>query len=368
MNVLVTGSKGFIGKNICLYLSEFTKVKVFTFDRLDSYVELEDRLARADIVIHLAGENRPKLLIDFEKVNTKLTQTICKILSKQNNQATVVLTSSIQALSDTDYGRSKFAAEEAVRKLNKTNGNPVSIYRLPGIFGKWCRPNYNSVVATFCHNVANGLSIQVDDPLKVLKLVHIDDVVASLVDHITSCSSELNYPSISPEFEITLGALAKKIKSFKASRTSLEIGNVGVGLGRALYSTYISYLPKESFSYDIPMHTDNRGIFVEFFKNKEVGQFSFLTVLPGFTRGSHYHHTKTEKFIVVKGVSSFGFRHMITNEKYYLEVTGDKQIIVESIPGWAHDITNVGSEELIIMVWANEIYNRELDDTFPSKV
>jgi len=366
--VLVTGSKGFIGKNICLYLSEFTEVEVLSFDRSDSESELEDRLVSANIIIHLAGENRPKLSTDYEKVNTKLTQSICKILGKQNNQATVVLASSIQAISDTDYGRSKFAAEEAVIQLNKSNGNPVAIYRLPGVFGKWCRPNYNSVVSTFCHNVANGFSIQVDDAQKVLKLVHIDDVVASLVGQITSCSSELNFSLVRPEFEITVGALAEQIKSFQVSRTSLELGYVGEGLGRALYSTYVSYLPKEKFSYDIPMHIDNRGIFVEFFKNKEVGQFSFLTVSPGLTRGSHYHHTKTEKFVVVKGVASFGFRHMITNEKHYLEVSGDKSMIVETIPGWAHDITNVGSEELIVMVWANEIYNRELADTIPSAV
>jgi len=368
LKVLVTGSKGFVGKNICLYLSEFTEIKVLTFDRSDSVSELEDRVASADIIIHLAGENRPKLSTDFEAVNTMLTQSICKILSNQNSQATVVLASSIQALSDSDYGRSKLAAEEAVIQLNKSNGNPVAIYRLPGVFGKWCRPNYNSVVATFCHNMANDLPIQVNDSQKVLKLVHIDDVVASLVDQITSRQSELNFPLVSPEFEITIGALAEKIKLFQVSRTSLELGFVGEGLGRALYSTYISYLPKDKFSYDIPMHIDNRGIFVEFFKNKKVGQFSFLTAGPGFTRGSHYHHTKTEKFVVIKGVASFGFRHMITNEKHYLEVCGDEPMIVETIPGWAHDITNVGSEELIVMVWANEIYNRELADTIPSAV
>ena len=349
-------------------MSEFTEIKVLTFDRSDSESELEDRIASADIIIHLAGENRPKLSTDFEAVNTKLTQSICKILSNQHSQASVVLASSIQALSDSDYGRSKFAAEEAVIQLNKSNGNPVAIYRLPGVFGKWCRPNYNSVVATFCHNMANDLPIQVNDSQKVLKLVHIDDVVASLVGHITSRLSELSFPLVTPEFEITLGALAEQIKSFQVSRTSLELGFVGEGLGRALYSTYISYLPKDKFSYDIPMHIDNRGIFVEFFKNKEVGQFSFLTAGPGVTRGSHYHHTKTEKFVVVKGVASFGFRHMITNEKHYLEVCGDEPMIVETIPGWAHDVTNVGSEELIVMVWANEIYNRELADTIPSAV
>ena len=366
--MLVTGSKGFIGKNLCLYLREFSEIKVITFDRANSEDELEDLVVSADIIIHLAGENRPKSVTDFEVVNTKLTQSICKILSDHDSQATVVLASSIQALLDSDYGRSKFAAEEAVIKLNKSNGNPVAIYRLPGVFGKWCRPNYNSVVATFCHNVANALPIQVNNAQKVLKLVHIDDVVACLVGQITSRSSGLDFPLVSPEFEITIEALAEKIKSFQASRTSLELGFVGEGFGRALYSTYISYLPKEKFSYNIPMHTDSRGVFVEFFKNKEAGQFSFLTAGPGVTRGSHYHQTKTEKFVVIRGVASFGFRHMITNETHYLETCGDESMIVETIPGWAHDITNVGSEELIVMVWANEIYTRELADTIPSAV
>ena len=366
--MLITGSKGFVGKNICLYLSELTEIKVLTFDRSDSEFELEDRLASADVIIHLAGENRPKLLTDFEEVNVKLTQTICKILSKHNNKATVVLASSTQALSDTDYGKSKFAAEEAVKELNISNGNPVAIYRFPGIFGKWCRPNYNSVVATFCYNMANGLPIKVNHKHKLLKLVHIDDVVTSLVGQIKNCSSKINFPQVSPEFEITVEALAEKIKSFQVSRTSLELSYVGEGLERALYSTYISYLPKDKFSYDVPMNIDHRGVFVEFFKNKEVGQFSFLTVNPGLTRGSHYHHTKTEKFVVIKGVASFGFRHMITNEKYYIKVSGEKSVIVETIPGWAHEIKNVGSQELIVMVWANEIYNQDLTDTIPSEV
>jgi UDP-2-acetamido-2,6-beta-L-arabino-hexul-4-ose reductase len=279
-----------------------------------------------------------------------------------------VLASSTQALLDSDYGRSKLAAEEAVIKLYKSNGNPVAIYRLPGVFGKWCRPNYNSVVATFCYNVANALPIQVNNAQKNLKLAHIDDVVASLVGQITSRSSGLSFPLVSPEFEISIGALAAKIKSFHVSRTSLELGFVGEGFGRALYSTYISYLPKEKFSYNIPMHTDSRGVFVEFFKNREAGQFSFFTAGPGVTRGSHYHQTKTEKFVVIRGVASFGFRHMITNETHRLETCGDESIIVETIPGWAHEIINVGSEELIVMVWANEIYNRELADTIPSAV
>lgn len=368
MKVLVTGSKGFVGKNFCLYLSEFTEIEVLTFDRSDSLFDLEKRLASADVIIHLAGENRPKLSTDFEEINIKLTQTICKFLDKNNNKAPVVLASSIQALSDTNYGKSKFAAEEVVKQLNIKNGNPVAIYRFPGVFGKWCRPNYNSVVATFCHNVAYGLPIQVNDERKVLKLVHIDDVVTSLVSEIKSCSSKLNFPQVIPEYEITVGELAKQIKSFKVSRTSLELSYVGEGLGRALYSTYISYLPKDKFAYDIPMNIDHRGVFVEFFKNKEVGQFSFLTVKPGLTRGSHYHHTKTEKFVVIKGVASFGFRHMISNDTYYLEVRGEKSMIVETIPGWAHEIKNVGSQELIVMVWANEIYNRELADTIPSTV
>lgn len=368
MKVLITGSKGFVGKNICLYLRSFPQFEILTFDRSDTVFDLETILASIDVIIHLAGENRPKLSTDFDKVNAKLTQTICNILNKQNNQAKVILASSIHAISDTDYGRSKFAAEQALIKLNESNGNQVTIFRFPGIFGKWCKPNYNSVVATFCHNFANGLSIKVNDAQKVLKLVYIDDVVASLTSQITNYSSKVSYPSVKPEFEVTLGSLAEQVKSFRKSRKSLELDAVAKGLSRALYSTYVSYLPKNKFSFDIPAHNDVRGSFVEFFKNKEVGQFSFLTVNPGFSRGSHFHHTKTEKFIVVKGSASFGFRHMITNEKHYLEVSDEKPKIVETIPGWAHNITNIGSDDLIALVWANEIYNSKLPDTIPSPV
>lgn len=368
MNVLVTGSKGFIGKNLCLFLAEFPDIKLATFDRVDSEDKLLELLLNTDVIIHLAGENRPKSVVDFDLVNTKLTQSICKILNDYDIQASILLASSTHALLNTDYGRSKLAAEEAVVELNRNKGNPTAIYRLPSVFGKWCKPSYNSVVATFCHNIANDMPIHVDDENKLLKLAHIDDVVISFLQRIKNPPIELEYPLLFPEYEVTIGAVVEQLRSFQSSRASLLLDDVGMGFERALYSTYISYLPKKKFSYNIPMHEDSRGVFVEFFKNKEAGQFSFLTARSGVTRGSHYHHTKTEKFVVIKGTASFGFRNLITNETHHLKTSGDESKIVETIPGWAHDITNVGSDELIVMVWANEIYNRQLPDTIASEV
>ena len=368
LNILVTGSKGFIGKNLCLYLTEFPNVQVDTFDREDSEERLVELLLRSDVIVHLAGENRPQSAGDFELVNTKLTQLICKILGDHDSGASILLASSTHALLDTEYGRSKLAAEEAVVQLNMQKGNSVAIYRLPSIFGKWCRPNYNSVVATFCHNLANDMPIRVDDENTLLTLAHIDDLISSFVQKITNPPRGLEYPRLAPEYQVTIGAIAAQLQLFQTSRNSLLLDDVGTGFERVLYSTYISYLPKDKFSYKIPMHEDSRGVFVEFFKNNQAGQFSFLTANSGVTRGSHYHHTKTEKFVVIKGQAQFGFRNLITNETHYLATSGDESKIVETIPGWAHEITNIGSKELIVLVWANEIYNRQVPDTVISEV
>ena len=288
-----------------------------------------------------------------------------KILGKTTP---VLLASSAQAEQDNPYGRSKLAAEQAMQRLACEHGNPVAIYRLPGVFGKWCKPNYNSVVATFCHNKAHDLPVQINDASARVRLVYVDDVVNAFLGLLSSGWTGLVRPTVAPEYSITLGELSDQIDAFKNCRSTLVSERVGTGLTRALYATYVSYLPKERFAYDVPVHGDSRGVFVEMLKTPDTGQFSFFTAHPGITRGGHYHHTKTEKFLVIKGHARFGFRHMLTNEIHHIETHGDKPQIVETVPGWTHDITNIGNEEMVVMLWANEIFDRANPDTIASKV
>lgn len=368
MKVLVTGADGFIGKNLVLRLREQLAIEVLTFVRGDTDAALQAALVIADVVIHLAGENRPSLLSAFEHNNAGLTRQICCYLRALGKPTPLLLSSSTQAELDNPYGRSKLAAEQAVEQLACDIGNPVAIYRLPGVFGKWCKPNYNSVVATFCHNKANDLPVQIVDANARLRLVYVEDVACAFLSLLTSRWSGLVRPIVEPEYVTTVGELSAQIDAFKNSRSTLVSERVGTGFIRALYATYLSYLPKEEFAYEVPAYGDARGVFVEMLKTPDTGQFSFFTAHSGVTRGGHYHHTKAEKFLVIKGKARFGFRHMLTNEVYYLETVGTKPQVVETVPGWAHDITNVGDEEMIVLLWANEIFDRSNPDTISSKV
>ena len=366
--VLITGANGFMGKNLVLRLKELSEYEITTFVKEDSDKDLSDRILKAEIIIHLAGVNRPVNSDMHATVNSGLTDKIAKILSSNNYKIPVIFTSSSQVILENDYGKSKLDAENVLKGLAKKNGNPVSIYRLPGVFGKWCKPDYNSVVATFCHNIANNLPIHIHDRQVNLHLLHIDNVVESMLGVIKECREGFSYISIDNEIQITVGELADQIKSFNDDRSSLLSQKVGVGFIRALYSTYITYLPTKGFSYSIPSHKDERGVFVEMLKTKDSGQFSFFTANPGITRGGHYHHTKTEKFLIVKGNAKFNFRHILSNETHTIETSGDHPVIVETVPGWAHDISNIGEDELIVMLWANEIFDREKPDTISSEV
>ena len=368
MKVLVTGANGFIGKNLVFRLRERAGTQVLTLMRGDSDSAWQVALAQADAVVHLAGENRPTELAAFDAVNTGLTQRLCQILQSMGKRIPVLFSSSAQAEQDNPYGRSKRAAEEALVQLAQLNGNPVAIYRFPGVFGKWCQPNYNSVVATFCYNKAHDLPVQINDAQARVRLVYVDDVVNAFLQTLEEPFSVLSHPSVSPEYTITLGELSNQIDAFKNCRTSLLSERVGSGLTRALYATYMSYLPLEKFAYSVPTHGDARGVFVEMLKTPDAGQFSFFTAHPGITRGGHYHHTKTEKFLVIKGHARFGFRHMITNEVHHLETLGDQPQIVETVPGWTHDIANIGTDEMVVMLWANEIFDRANPDTIASQV
>jgi UDP-2-acetamido-2,6-beta-L-arabino-hexul-4-ose reductase len=371
--VLVTGADGFIGKNIVVRLSELPNIVVITFVRGDEIEMLPNLVAQVDAVIHLAGENRPIEEVAYTQTNWGLTLALCNAIQQEikmtGRQVPLMLASSIQAELNNAYGLSKLAAEQIVRQLFECTANPAVIFRLPSVFGKWCRPNYNSVVATYCHNIARGLPIIVRDPLVNLRLVYIDDVVTALLNWLKSPYRGLTFGEIKPEYNISIGDLAKKIKSFGACRkSSLQIENVGIGLLRALYATYVSYLPSEDFSYDVPQFVDQRGVFVEMLKTKGSGQVSYFTAHPGITRGGHYHHTKTEKFLVVKGEALFRFRHLLTGEMYELRVTGEKSKIIDSVPGWVHDITNVGDDDLIVILWANENFDPDNPDTLVGEV
>jgi UDP-2-acetamido-2,6-beta-L-arabino-hexul-4-ose reductase len=369
MRVLITGSNGFVGKNLCQHLAERKNIEVIEFTRGDDWSTLGERVAGVDFIFHLAGVNRPQDLQEFVAGNVDLTTALCQAVraaATAGRVIPVVYASSIQAVLDNPYGNSKRAAEQSLLALDAA-GVPVSVYRLPNVFGKWCRPNYNSVVATFCHNIARDLPIQVANPDAPLNLVYIDDVIAAFLAELEDRRAPRDadgFAMVAPQYETTVGELAYQIKAFRLSRDTLVSERVGTGLVRALYATYVSYLPTGAFSYVVPEYGDERGVFVEFLKTQDSGQFSFFTAHPGITRGGHYHHTKTEKFLVIRGEALFNFRHVQTGETYEVRTSSAKAEIVETVPGWTHDITNVGSGEMIVMLWANEIFDRSRPDTY----
>lgn len=370
--ILVTGANGFIGKNLVVRLNELANVGVSTFVRGDDAALLPQRVSQVDAVVHLAGENRPANEAAFGRVNAELTAALCRAIEQEfaasGRHVPLVLASSTQAERDNPYGRSKLAAEAAVHTLAKETGNPCVIFRLPGVFGKWCKPNYNSVVATFCHHIARDLPIQINDPAASLQLVYVDDVVTALLSALGAPTPGCVQAQVEPVYTTTLSELAHQIRAFNDCRTTLITERVGTGFVRALYATYVSDLPNEKFVYGIPQHADPRGVFVEMLKTPDSGQFSYFTAHPGVTRGGHYHHTKTEKFLVIKGDALFRFRHLLTNELVEVRTCGDQPQVVDTIPGWTHDITNVGKDEMIVMLWANENFDREKPDTVASKV
>lgn len=364
MKILVTGSNGFIAKNLIQFLSEKTDLEVLKFNRASTSEELQQVVLSADWIVHLAGVNRPVNEREFIEGNVSLTEQIANILKQAAKKTPIILSSSIQAERDNAYGQSKLGGEQILESLHQQQGNPVFICRLANVFGKWSRPNYNSAVATFCHNVVHDLPIQIHDANAVIRLVYVDDVVESFWNIIQGEVSVESIFAIQPEYQITVGELANILQGFKHSRETLITDRVGTGLTRALYSTYLSFFTPEQFDYSVPKYGDQRGVFVEMLKTPDAGQFSYFTAYPGITRGGHYHHSKTEKFLVIKGKALFKFKHVITEEFYELETSGDEPRIVETVPGWTHDITNIGDEEMVVMLWANEIFDRNKPDTY----
>ena len=368
MKVLITGANGFIGRNLVAHLGERNDVEVRAFTRGDSLAALPGLVQDSDFVFHLAGVNRPRDPQEFQTGNTDLTAVLCDAVESSGRQIPIVYTSSSQAGLENPYGSSKLAAEELLKGLADRTGVKVYLFRLPNVFGKWSRPNYNSVVSTFCHNISRDLPIQISNPDALVTLVYVDDVIDSFVALLDGRITSGLFATVEPQYTVSLKELADLLYKFRDSRKTLVTGAVGAGLVRALYSTYLSYLPPERFSYEVPAYRDPRGTFVEMLKTRDSGQFSFFTAYPGVTRGGHYHHSKTEKFLVIKGRACFRFRHIVTGEYHELYTSDERPEIVETVPGWSHDITNVGEDEMIVMLWANEIFDRERPDTYSMPV
>ena len=367
--ILITGAGGFVGKNLVATLRTAGYTDLMLFEKDDTPETLADYCRRAAFVVHLAGINRPTDPSEFYTGNAGLTDTLLANLEAAGNTAPVLVTSSTQAELDNDYGKSKRQAEEAIFAHRRRTGATVYVFRMPGVFGKWCRPNYNSVVATFCHNVAHGLPIQVRDSAFSLPLVYIDDVVACILaafdGDVMMDRSATPICHMHPIHEVTLGRLAELIQGFAAGRTSLAVPDLAPGsFEKKLYSTYLSYLPSDQFSYPLDMHTDNRGSFTEFLRSPERGQVSINISHPGIVKGNHWHHTKNEKFLVVKGEGVIRFRNIFSKEVIEYHVSGDKLEVVDIPCGYTHNIENVGTEDMVTVMWANEAFDPDHPDTF----
>jgi UDP-2-acetamido-2,6-beta-L-arabino-hexul-4-ose reductase len=363
MKILITGSNGFIAKNLIEHLKRDESINLYLYGRNDSIAILKTYLKDVDFIFHLAGVNRPKNTGDFYTGNSGLTKTIVDTLLYENKKTPILLSSSVQSDLDNNYGKSKKEAENLLLNYSKQTSAKVYIYKLPNVFGKWCKPNYNSVIATWCNNIANDLEIQINNKNVELSLVYIDDVIKSFIEKI-NFTSDNKYFKIGVIYNKNLEEISKLLHQFKDNRSNLVIPNVASGFERALYSTYLSYLSIDNFSYDLKGYKDDRGDFYEILKTLDSGQFSLSTTAPGVTRGNHYHHTKNEKFLVVKGEAIIEFRHIITNEIVSYAVSDKKMKIVEMIPGYTHNIKNVGGKDMVLLLWANEVFDKNNPDTY----
>ncbi len=363
MKVLVTGAKGFIGRNLVEKLKEHGNYEVIEIDKDNSKEELRWGVLNSEFIFHLAGVNRPKTEEEFFKGNSSLTGEIIELLIENRKTTPVLITSSIQAELDNPYGRSKKLAEDELFRYKNKTGAKVYVYRLPNVFGKWCRPNYNSAVATFCNNIATGEEVWVSDSSKEITLVYIDDVVKAFVQSMKSNCEVNGYSFVDIEYKVTLGEIVKLINSFKESRGNLLIPNMKDEFIKKLYSTYLSYLPEDNFSYTLKMNADNRGSFTEFLKSSDRGQVSVNISKPGITKGNHWHHTKNEKFLVVSGIGIIKFRKIGEEKVTEYRVSGKILQVVDIPVGYTHSIVNTGETDMVTIMWVNEIFNSEVPDT-----
>ena len=379
MKILVTGAKGFIGKNLIEEL-KMQGHEILAYDIDNTEEQLDEYAESCEFVYHLAGVNRPENPEDFMSGNFGFTSVLLDSLKKHNNKAPVMLSSSIQAELDNLYGKSKKAGEELLFQYGRENDVTVYVYRFPNVFGKWCRPNYNSAVSTFCHNIARNLPIQVNETNPTLILVYIDDLVKELVKALdgevnisdtynkNQCESEHKYCSVPEQYQIKLLDIVNLLYSFKESRKDLYIPDMRDPFTKKLYATYLSYLPEDKFSYELTMHTDARGSFTEMLKSEERGQVSVNISKPGITKGNHWHSTKNEKFIVVNGKARISFRKIGSSEVISYDVSGDKIEAVDIPPGYTHSITNTGETDLVTVMWANDPFDPNNPDTYYEEV
>ena len=378
MDILVTGANGFVGRNFVSQLENIgsgkarnyaiagEELRVLCYDVDSDPAVLEEYCRRADFVFNLAGVNRPEDPSEFMKGNFGFASLLLDTLKKCGNSCPVMISSSTQAALDNPYGESKRAGEELLFEYGRETGAKVLVYRFPNVFGKWCRPNYNSAVATFCHNIAHGLPIRVNDPSVVMHLVYIDDVVDELIGALSGDEHRAGaFCEVPVVHEITLGGIVDLLYSFRDMQQDLEVPDLGDAFAKKLYSTYLSYLPKERFCYPLKMNVDNRGSFTEIIRTPDRGQFSVNISKPGITKGEHWHHTKNEKFVVVSGHGLVQLRKIGTDEVINFEVSGEKMEVVEMIPGYTHNIINLSdTEDLVTFMWANEAFNPERPDTY----
>jgi len=382
--ILVTGSDGFLGRNLCVALSRCEGMNVLRFDAHNTLAELEQQTAQADFIFHLAGVNRPKEEKEFAEGNTDLTRLLCDFAEKHNCRAPILLSSSTQAASDNAYGRSKRAAEDVLIDYSRRTGIPVFVCRFPNLFGKWSRPNYNSVVSTFCYNVTHDLPIQVNDPSHTVTVAYVDDVVDACMEQALGTgrwalgaetqnpeprtqnldASTQYYYEIAETYPVSLGRLAGLVKAFRAVRDGGPMPDLSDPFTKKLYATFLSYYETDAFAYPPKMNVDNRGWLFELIKSEQFGQIFISTTHPGITRGNHGHNTKVEKFCVIQGRGVIRFRHVVTNEICAYDVSGENIQIVDIPPGYTHSIENVGDTEMITLFWANEIFNPQKPDTY----
>ena len=368
MKILVTGSDGFIAKNLIQELRNQKYQELFLCNRKTSKEELELYVAESDVIIHLAGVNRPQSNAEFQVGNIELTEQIINLMKVHVKKRKFIFSSSVQAEYNNPYGTSKKEAEELLKAYALEGKIELYIYRLTNVFGKWCKPNYNSVVATFCNNIARDLDIRVNDANAKLNLVYIDDVVSSFINVLENEIDAGGYVDIEPEYQVTVGELANLIAKFKELRYNYQTPDMSDDFEKKLYSTYLSYLDVKDFMYPLKMNVDERGSFTEFLRSGAAGQVSINVAKPGIVKGNHWHHTKVEKFLVVKGKAQISFRNMITNEIIDYVVSGEKLEAVDIPTGYTHNIKNIGEEDLVTVMWANEPFNPEKPDTYYEEV
>lgn len=367
--ILITGAQGFLGKNLTVTLQALGYQQLLLVDKDTPKTTYEQYVKQAKFIFHFAGVNRPLKVEEFFEGNVDTISELLGWMKQSTHQAPLVVSSSIQALADNPYGRSKKAGEDLVLNYAQSQRHPIFIYRFSNVFGKWSRPNYNSVVATFCYNISRGLPIKINDPQAKISLIYIDDVIKEMVSclegNVTTIDGILR---LLPEYEITVGELANTLMRFKASRQDLHLENQTDPLTKKLYATYLSYLEETQFLYDLTMHEDHRGSFTELIKTANEGQISVNVCKPGITKGNHYHHTKNEKFIVVAGEALIRFRKVDTDKVIEYRVSGKKLQVIDIPPGYVHSIVNIGTTELVTIMWASEIFDPKNPDTYPMEV